>query len=41
MDNVSSHNNDVKNILKENNVKYLFLLPYSPDYNPIDTLGLC
>lgn len=37
MDNVSSHNNnDVKNLLKENNVKYLFLPPYSPEYNPIE-----
>ena len=37
MDNCSSHNNqDVKNILEENNVKYLFLSPYSPEYNPIE-----
>ena len=37
MDNCSSHNNDdVKNILKENNVNYLFLPPYSPEYNPIE-----
>ena len=37
MDNCSSHNNeDVKNILKENNVKYLFLPPYSPEFNPIE-----
>jgi transposase len=37
MDNCSSHNNkDVINILKENNVNYLFLSPYSPEYNPIE-----
>jgi len=37
MDNVASHNNeDVINLLKENNVKYLFLPPYSPEYNPIE-----
>jgi transposase len=37
MDNCSSHNNDdVKNLLKENNVNYLFLPPYSPEYNPIE-----
>jgi transposase len=37
MDNCSSHNNDdVKNLLKENNVNYLFLSPYSPEYNPIE-----
>jgi transposase len=37
MDNCSSHNNDdVKKILEENNVKYLFLPPYSPEYNPIE-----
>jgi transposase len=37
MDNCSSHNNaDVKNFLKENNVNYLFLPPYSPEYNPIE-----
>ncbi len=41
MDNCSSHNNeDVRKLLKENNVNYLFLSPYSPEYNPIDTLGL-
>jgi transposase len=37
MDNCSSHNNDdVKKLLEENNVKYLFLSPYSPEYNPIE-----
>lgn len=37
MDNCSSHNNDdVKKILKENNVNYLFLPTYSPEYNPIE-----
>jgi transposase len=37
MDNCSSHHNDdVENLLKENNVKYLFLPPYSPEYNPIE-----
>jgi transposase len=37
MDNCSSHNNeDVKNLLEENNVKYIFLPPYSPEYNPIE-----
>ena len=37
MDNCSSHNNnDVKNLLKENNVNYLFTPPYSPEYNPIE-----
>jgi transposase len=37
MDNCSSHNNDdVKNLLKENHVNYLFLPPYSPEYNPIE-----
>lgn len=37
MDNCSSHNNDdVKNLLKEYNVNYLFLPPYSPEYNPIE-----
>jgi transposase len=37
MDNCSSHKNqDVINLLKENNVNYLFLSPYSPEYNPIE-----
>ena len=37
MDNCSSHNNnDVKKLLEENNVKYLFTPPYSPEYNPIE-----
>ena len=37
MDNHPSHNNeDVKNLLKEHNVNYLFLSPYSPEYNPIE-----
>lgn len=37
LDNCSSHkNDDVINILKENNVKYIFLSPYSPEYNPIE-----
>ncbi len=37
MDNCSSHNNkDVIKLLKENNVNYLFLSPYSPEYNPIE-----
>jgi len=37
MDNCSSHDNeDVKKLLEENNVKYLFLSPYSPEYNPIE-----
>ena len=37
MDNCSSHkNDDVINLLKENNVKFLFLPPYSPEYNPIE-----
>jgi transposase len=37
MDNCSSHKNpDVIKILEENNVNYLFLPPYSPEYNPIE-----
>jgi len=37
MDNCPSHNNaDVINLLKEHNVNYLFLSPYSPEYNPIE-----
>ncbi len=37
LDNCSSHKNaDVINLLKENNVKFLFLSPYSPEYNPIE-----
>ena len=37
MDNCSSHNNkDVKKLLEENNVKYIFLPPYSPEFNPIE-----
>lgn len=37
MDNCSSHNNkDVIKLLEENNVNYLFLSPYSPEYNPIE-----
>lgn len=37
LDNCSSHkNNDVINILKKNNVNFLFLPPYSPEYNPIE-----
>ena len=33
---MSNNNDDVKNLLKENNVNYLFLPPYSPEYNPIE-----
>jgi transposase len=29
-------NDDVKKLLEENNVKYLFSPPYSPEYNPIE-----
>lgn len=37
MDNCSSHkNNDVIKLLEENNVNYLFLPPYSPEFNPIE-----
>lgn len=37
MDNCSSHKNeDVIKLLEENNVNYLFLPPYSPEYNPIE-----
>ncbi len=37
MDNCSSHNNkDIIKLLEENNVNYLFLSPYSPEYNPIE-----
>lgn len=37
MDNCSSHNNkDVIKLLEDNHVNYLFLPPYSPEYNPIE-----
>lgn len=37
MDNCSSHNNkDVIKLLEQNKVNYIFLSPYSPEYNPIE-----
>jgi len=39
MDNMKSHHaNDVKKCLDERKVNYLYLPPYSPDFNPIEKL---
>lgn len=39
MDNMQSHHaRDVKKLLDENHVHYIYLPPYSPDLNPIEKL---
>ena len=39
MDNMRSHHAKVvKNLLDEKHIQYLYLPPYSPDYNPIENM---
>lgn len=39
MDNMRSHHAKiVKNLLAEKHIQYLYLPPYSPDYNPIENM---
>lgn len=39
MDNMRSHHaKDVKKVLEQSGIKYLYLPPYSPDLNPIEKL---
>ena len=39
MDNMRSHHAKVvKNLLEEKHIQYLYLPPYSPDYNPIENM---
>ena len=39
MDNMRSHHaKTVKNLLDEKHIQYLYLPPYSPDYNPIEKM---
>ena len=39
MDNMRSHHaKTVKNLLDEKHIQYLYLPPYSPDYNPIENM---
>ena len=34
----SHHAKEVKNLLDKKHIQYLYLPPYSPDYNPIENM---